>query len=218
MLRDGLAHSLGIPAPLLIEPDAMIRPAVPVDEPTLIDKLRSLNILDTAPDERFDRLNRLAKRLFGVPIALVSLVDADRQWFKSRVGLSVTQTSREISFCGHTILGDDVLLVPDATLDERSVDNPLVVEEPHFRFYAGYPLKVANGSKLGKLCLIEVEPRILGPDDLQLLRDLARMAEQELAAVQLATMDELTSLSNRRGFLALARHALNLCRRTGSDS
>jgi diguanylate cyclase (GGDEF)-like protein len=196
----------------------MIKPPMPLAEATRLDTLRSLNILDTCPEERFDRLTRLAKRLFGVPIALVSLVDADRQWFKSCIGLSATETPREISFCGHAILEDEIFLVPDATLDERFHDNPLVLDEPRIRFYAGCPLTVPNGSKLGTLCLIDVEPRTLGPDDLHLLRDLARMAEQELAAVQLATMDELTLLSNRRGFLALSQHALNLCRRVGTPA
>lgn len=191
----------------------MIKPQVPADEATRLETLRSLNILDSSPEERFDRLTRLARRLFGVPIALVSLVDADRQWFKSRVGLDASETSRDISFCGHAILGDEIFLIPDATLDERLHDNPLVLNEPGIRFYAGCPLKLPNGSRLGTLCLIDVVPRNLGPDDRDLLRDIAGMAEQELAAVQLATTDELTLLSNRRGFLALAQQALNLCRR-----
>jgi diguanylate cyclase (GGDEF)-like protein len=155
----------------------------------------------------------LAKRLFGVPIALVSLVDEDRQWFKSCQGLGASETPRDISFCGHAILEDDIFLIPNATLDERFHDNPLVTEAPHIRFYAGCPLRVPNGSKLGTLCIIDREPRNFCEDDLALLRDLARMAEQELAAVQLATMDELTMLSNRRGFQNLARHALGLCKR-----
>lgn len=188
-------------------------PAKPADESTRLDTLRALNILDTSPEERFDRLTRLAKRLFGVPIALVSLVDADRQWFKSCVGLSASETSRDISFCGHAILGDDILMIPDTLADERFHDNPLVTEAPHIRFYAGCPLQVPNGSKLGTLCLIDIEPRSLTPEDRDLLRDLARMAEQELAAVQLATIDELTMLSNRRGFEALGQHALNVCTR-----
>ncbi len=196
----------------------MINPPIPHDEATRLDTLRSLNILDTSPEERFDRLTRLAKRLFGVPIALVSLVDANRQWFKSCIGLQAAETPREISFCGHAIVEDEIFLVPDATLDERFHDNPLVTDEPRIRFYAGCPLKVPNGSKLGTLCLIDVEPRTLGPEDLNLLRDLARMAEQELAAVQLATMDELTLLSNRRGFMSLAQHALNLCRRAAKPA
>lgn len=191
----------------------MKAPEKPQDEATRLDTLRALNILDTSPEERFDRLTRLAKRLFGVPMALVSLVDEDRQWFKSCQGLDASETPRDISFCGHAILGDDIFLIPDAALDERFHDNPLVTGEPHIRFYAGCPLRVPNGSKLGTLCIIDREPRELDEDDQALLRDLTRMAEQELAAVQLATMDELTMLSNRRGFEALARHALGLCKR-----
>ncbi|MBB1633164.1 diguanylate cyclase [Cupriavidus sp. UME77] len=191
----------------------MTPPSIPANEQLRLDTLRTLNILDTSAEERFDRLTRLARRLFGVPIALVSLVDANRQWFKSCIGLSTTESPREVSFCGHAILDDGILLVPDALLDERFHDNPLVVDEPGIRFYAGCPLSVANGSKLGTLCLIDVQPREFGEEDRALLRDLARMAEQELAALQLATMDELTMLSNRRGFSALAQHALNVCKR-----
>jgi GAF domain-containing protein len=95
------------------------------DESTRIDTLRALNILDTAPEERFDQLTRLARRLFSVPIAVVSLVDTNRQWFKSCSGLDASETSRDVSFCGHAILGDDIFLIPDATLDERTeVDSP----------------------------------------------------------------------------------------------
>lgn len=191
----------------------MKAPLCPTDEPTRVDTLRALNILDTAPEERFDRLTRLARRLFGVPIALVSLIDANRQWFKSRQGLDVEETPRDLSFCGHAILGDDILLIPDAALDDRFSDNPLVIGEPHIRFYAGCPLRVSNGSKLGTLCLIDKTEREFGEEDKALLRDLARMAEQEIAAIQLATMDELTMVSNRRGFEALAQHAINLCMR-----
>lgn len=191
----------------------MLAAPLPADDTARVATLRSLNILDTPPEERFDRLTRLAKRLFGVPIALVSLVDANRQWFKSCEGLNVKETPRDVSFCGHAILRDDILMIPDAMLDERFHDNPLVTEEPHIRFYAGCPLRVANGSKLGTLCLLDVKARELDDEERELLRDLARMAEQELAAVQMATMDELTQLSNRRGFEALAQHALNVCKR-----
>jgi diguanylate cyclase (GGDEF)-like protein len=193
-------------------------PPTPSNESARIDTLRALHILDTSPEERFDRLTRLAKRLFGVPIALVSLVDTNRQWFKSCVGLSASETSRDVSFCAHAILGDEILMVPDTLADERFHDNPFVTDEPNIRFYAGCPLKVANGSKLGTLCLIDVKPRDLDADECALLRDLARMAEQELAAVQLATLDDLTLLSNRRGFEALAQHALNVCKRMGKPA
>jgi len=193
-------------------------PANRENESTRISTLRALNILDTVPEERFDRLTRLAKRLFGVPIALVSIIDVDRQWFKSCVGLTATETPREISFCDHAIHSDGILEVPDALLDQRFFDNPLVTDSPSIRFYAGCPLKVANGSRLGTLCVIDVQPRSLDEEERQLLRDLARMAEQEIAAVQLATMDELTMLSNRRGFEALAQHGLSVCKRLGKPA
>lgn len=193
----------------------MKKPELPNDEITRLEKLKSLNILDTAPEERFDRLTRLASRLFKVPIALVSLVDMNRQWFKSCVGLGVRETSRDISFCGHSILGNAVLIVPNTLEDERFADNPLVVEEPFIRFYAGCPLHAPNGSKLGTLCIIDRQPRILEPEDIETLKDLASMAERELATFDLAMSDELTKITNRRGFMALAQHSLGLCRREG---
>ena len=191
----------------------MLAPIKPENENTRIDSLRALGILDTPPEERFDRLTRLARRLFRVPIALVSLVDENRQWFKACVGLAATETPREISFCGHAILGDDILVVSDALADARFHDNPLVTGAPGIRFYAGCPLRAPGGSKLGTLCIIDVEPRELDDEKCDLMRDLARMVEAEFAAVRLATTDDLTMLSNRRGFEALAQHALNVCKR-----
>lgn len=191
----------------------MKKPDITHDEQARLETLRSLSVLDTPPEERFDRLARMAKRLFGVPIALVSLVDENRQWFKSCFGLSVSETSRDISFCGHAILGNDLFIVPDTLEDERFADNPLVLNEPYIRFYAGCPLKAPDGRKLGTLCIIDRQPRNLEKDDLEALKDLASMVERELAAVQLATLDELTNISNRRGFLMLAQHSLHLCAR-----
>ena len=191
----------------------MKAPAVPEDETVRIATLRSLGLLDTPAEERFDRLTRLAKRLFAVPIALVTLIDTDRQWFKSCVGSSLTETSRDISFCGHAILGEDVFVIADTLADERFFDNPLVTGPPYIRFYAGCPLRAPNGSKLGTLCLIDVERREFDTESIHLLQDLAQLAEQEIAAVQLATLDDLTLLSNRRGFEALAKHALSFCDR-----
>ncbi len=188
-------------------------PPIPTDEAVRLATLRSLNVLDTPPEERFDRLTRLAKRLFGVPIAVVSLVDANRQWFKASEGLEASEGPRDTSFCGHAICSDDILLIPDATQDPRFHDNPLVTGDPHICFYAGRPLSAYNGAKLGTLCLIDHQPRGFDDEDRALLHDLARMAEQELAAVQMATMDELTMLSNRRGFAVLGQHAIELCRR-----
>jgi diguanylate cyclase (GGDEF)-like protein len=196
----------------------MLPAAVPADENTRLDTLRALSILDTLPEERFDRLTRLARRMFGVSFALVSLVDANRQWFKSCMGLTATETPRDVSFCAHAILGDDILLVPDTGLDERFHDNPLVTGAPNIRFYAGCPLTVANGSRLGTLCLFDDKPRTMDDEELAILRDLAHMAEQELNAIQLATLDELTQISNRRGFELLAQHALSMCHRLGKPA
>ena len=191
----------------------MKKPDTPHDEQARLETLRSLGILGTAAEERFDRLTRMAKRLFGVSIALVSLVDENRQWFKSCVGLSVSETPRDISFCGHAILGDDFFIIPDTSADERFADNPLVLNDPYIRFYAGCPLRAPNGHKLGTLCIIDRQPRSFGKDELEALADLAAMVERELAAVHLATLDELTNIPNRRGFMLLAQHSLHLCAR-----
>jgi diguanylate cyclase (GGDEF)-like protein len=191
----------------------MKSPNYPENEDVRISTLRSLNILDTNPEERFDRLTRLAKRLFGVSIAMVNLVDINRLWVKSVQGLEVTESPRDTSFCGHAILGDDILVIPDTLSDRRFCDNPFVTGDPKVRFYAGIPLIVTNGSRVGTLCLIDRDPRTLSEEDRDLLRDLGKIAEQELASVQIATIDDLTQISNRRGFKSLSVHALNLCRR-----
>lgn len=195
----------------------MISPMIPEDEKHRLEKLRALKLLDSAPEERFDRLTRMAKRMFGVDISVLSLIDDGRQWFKSKsTEMDIPdETSREVSFCGHAILGNDVFVVEDALDDHRFKDNPLVTKDPSIRFYAGYPLRVNNGSALGTLCIIDTVPREFNEDDSQLLKDLGVMAEQEIAALQLATLDELTLISNRRGFSALAKHSLNICRRKG---
>lgn len=190
----------------------MKAPAIPEDEQARLETLRSIDVLDTSPEERFDQLTRMAKRLFGVPIALVSIVDENRQWFKSCVGLDVAETSRDISFCGHAILGNDVFIIPDTIEDPRFANNPLVLNDPGIRFYAGCPLTV-GGHKLGTLCIIDKKPRDFGEEDINALKDLASMVERELQAIQLASLDDLTKVSNRRGFLFLAKYSLKLCTR-----
>jgi diguanylate cyclase (GGDEF)-like protein len=195
------------------EGTALKKPDIPQDEQARLETLRSLGILDSPPEERFDRLTRMAKRLFGVPIALVSLVDENRQWFKSCFGLGVSETSRDISFCGHAILGNDLFIIPDTLQDSRFEDNPLVLNDPYIRFYAGCPLRGPNGRKLGTLCIIDRQPRSLGKDDLEALIDLAAMVERELSAIEIATLDELTKISNRRGFVMLGQHSLHICAR-----
>jgi diguanylate cyclase (GGDEF)-like protein len=191
----------------------MKKPDTPENEISRLHALRSLNVLDTPTEERFERLTRLAKRMFDVPIALVTLVDENRQWFKSHVGLNMSETPRDISFCGHAILDNDIFIIPDAIKDERFSDNPLVLNEPYIRFYAGCPLRYLDGSVLGTLCIIDTKPRDLNALDLAALKDLTELAEQELMAVQLATQDELTKLANRRGFIKLAQNGLDICAR-----
>ena len=191
----------------------MQKPSAPHNEELRLRTLKELDLLDTAPEERFDRVTRLARRVFSVPIVLVSLVDADRQWFKSRQGIDATETPRDISFCGHAILDDQTLVVSDARADERFVDNPLVTESPQIRFYAGRPLSAPNGCRLGTLCLIDNRPRELTEDDRQLLGDLAGMVEDEFAARYVATVDPLTGITNRRGLEAIGNKALRLCQR-----
>lgn len=166
-------------------------PELPVFERERIEALRSLQVLDTDPEERFDRITRILSRFLDVPIALVSLVDENRQWFKSKVGLSATETPRDISFCGHAILSDDLLVIDDALQDARFADNPLVTGDPKIRFYAGKPLKSADGHSLGTLCAIDREPRHLSEDEILMLNDLAKMVEHELDQI------ELTSYANR---------------------
>lgn len=163
----------------------MLEPSLPTDETERVAALHALNVLDTAPEDRFDRVTRLAARLFDVPIALVSLVDANRQWFKSCYGLSATETPRSVSFCGHAILSDDTFIIPDALLDVRFADNPLVTGAPHVRFYAGQPLIGMDGRKLGTLCIIDHKPRHLSEEDRGALRSFAALAQQELNLTRL---------------------------------
>ena len=153
-----------------------------VDEALRAQALHQLGILDTGPEERFDRITRLLATALDVPISLVSLVDTDRQWFKSRIGLDATQASRDVAFCSHAIIeeGDLPFVIPDAHLDERFHDNPLVVGDPGVRFYAGQVLRDHSGLPMGTLCAIDRKPRQLTPDERQVLVDLASIAESEL--------------------------------------
>jgi len=186
----------GIPAP------------IPGDDQARVREIERYAILDTDEDESFTRITRLASEILGVPIALISLVDQDRQWFKARTGLTPRETPREYAFCGYTILAPDDFQVPDALADERFAQNPLVTSDPHIRFYAGIPLSSAAGQRLGSLCVIGREPRTLNSRELGILRDLAGIAQRELDLHRAASTDDLTGLFNRAGFIALARRAL----------
>ena len=168
----------------------MKEPDYPPDEAERLDALLALKLLDTPGEDRYDRITRLAQRLFKVPIALISLIDAERQWFKSRQGLSATETPRRISFCGHAILHDDIFMVPDTLDDPRFADNPLVTDAPDIRFYAGAPLSTLEGFHIGTLCLIDTAPRELSAEDQQSLRDLADLVQSELTRIRAQQMVE----------------------------
>lgn len=188
----------------------MKKPELSKNEEKRLEALESLYILDTTAEERFDRFTRLAKKIFDTPIALVSLIDEKRQWFKSCFGISVSETSKDISFCGHTILDDEIFIINDTFEDERFRDNPLVLEDPNIRFYAGVPLFYSKDIKLGTLCIIDTKPRSFTKEDLEPLIDLAILAQHEMISSQLVISDELTGITNRRGFNILAQKALSV--------
>lgn len=157
----------------------MMPAPIPDNESDRLQALRELLILDTPPEERFDRIVQFAAEEFGVPIALLSLVDTDRQWFKARFGLAVCETGRDTSFCSHAIHAPEVMVVNDATLDPRFHDNPMVTGPPFIRFYAGAPLEVQPGVRIGTLCLIDRRRRTLDDTDLAILRSLRDLALTE---------------------------------------
>lgn len=169
----------------------MKKAPIPDNDSARLSALLQLKILDTPPEERFDRITRVAQKLFDVPIALVSLVDESRQWFKSCLGLDVMETPREISFCGHAIIDDEILCIPDTKADERFADNPVVTGPLNVRFYAGAPLKTLNGYRLGTLCIIDSRPREFSTSDLNLLRDLADSIEEQINRDELAVQTQL---------------------------
>ena len=195
----------------------MKAPDLPDNEDARLQALRQLDILDTPAEERFDRLARMARRLFDAPIALVTLIDQNRQWFKASSAPdgyeNPGQVPREITFCGHTIAQDDILVIPDALADGRFIDNPMVVGPPNIRFYAGCSVTDGNKHNVGTICILDQTPRDFSAEDVQLLRDLGAMVERELAAVRMATIDDLTGIANRRGFMTMAQHALQCCQR-----
>jgi GAF domain-containing protein len=153
-------------------------PSKPVNEKQRLATLRGYEILDTEPEAAFDDLTFLASYICQTPIALISLIDVDRQWFKSKVGISMTETSRDIAFCASTVLQSDVFIVPDASEDDRFSENPLVVSEPRIRFYAGASL-MTEGHALGALCVIDRVPRTLSPEQLDALRALSRQVQAQ---------------------------------------
>ncbi|GAB4216075.1 MAG: sensor domain-containing diguanylate cyclase [Synechococcales cyanobacterium] len=206
---------------------------LPKNENQRFAALQKLNILDTPLEERFERITRMVCRSLKVPIAAISLVDESRQWFKSIQGLNISETPRQVAFCAHAILNDGLLLVSDATQDQRFSDNPLVTHEPFIRFYAGYPLTLGQDIRVGTLCAIDCVPRELSTEDQEILYDLSKMVESELSAIALSQaqieliqelgklereimLDCLTRLWNRLGIETLLQREWDHAIRKGT--
>jgi diguanylate cyclase (GGDEF)-like protein len=187
---------------------------LPADEQGRLVELAATGLLDTEPEPGFDALTTLAAEVCAVPVSLVSLVDRTRQWFKSSVGLDAPETSREVAFCAHAILGDGPFVVEDASLDERFAGNPLVTGDPHVRFYAGVPLVTAAGHALGTLCVIDQRPRRLAPEQLRLLEGLAAQAVAQIE-LRLANVRLTEALKAQRHVEGVLRHRATLDHLTG---
>jgi hypothetical protein len=181
----------------------MRAPPTPDNEATRLRAVEQLDMVYTPAEERFDQITRIATRLFNVPIALVSLVTEDQQWFKSRQGLTAAETSRQISFCGHAILNSDIFVVPNALKDPDFRDNPLVTGPPNIRFYAGQPLRFEQ-MRIGTLCIIDRKPRQLRPRDYDSLRSLGSWVEMVLEdwrQAKSAFMQRVSALPHRETLL-----------------
>jgi diguanylate cyclase (GGDEF)-like protein len=186
---------------------------VPADEDQRLRDLERYGLFEADSDEHFDRILDLAAAIFQTPIVAISLVEADRQWFLARRGLDVRETPREMAFCAHAIVHDDVMVVPDARADERFRSNPLVFAEPHIRFYAGAPLQTPEGHNLGSLCVIDREPRDLSPEQRAVLHRLAQLAMRELELRRLAHLCPVTGLPTRHTFLTIGEREFARARR-----
>lgn len=188
----------------------MLPPVIPANEEQRIRTLKELHLLDTPAEERFDRITRLAARQFHVPIALLSLMDKDRQWLKSRVGLDLLQIPRMVSFCGHTILGDGVFVVPDASVDPRFSGSPMLTGRVGARFYAGCPLHAPDGPAVGTLSIMDRSPREFSDDDRAALVEFGRLAEHELySSIELDLNARRAELERmKENFVALVNHEL----------
>lgn len=159
----------------------MLAAPIPANDQERLAALRALLILDTPPEERYDKIVQFAAEEFDVPIALISLLDENRQWFKARVGVEVCETARDISFCGHVIVQPDIFVIPDAREDARFADNPVVTGEPHVIFYAGAPIAEPSGHVIGTLCVIDHHPRTLDATELAILASLRDLLQEELS-------------------------------------
>ncbi|MCT0219765.1 sensor domain-containing diguanylate cyclase [Synechococcus sp. CS-1329] len=187
---------------------------VPPDEALRLRELQRHQLLDQPGDLHFDRIVKLASAIFDMPIALISLVDHDRQWFLSREGLEVSETPREVAFCAHAITNDEVMVVPDALEDERFSENPLVLSAPGIRFYAGAPLRTKDGHNLGTLCVIDQKPRQFSLEQRQQLRLLADVVMREIEWRHDSSLCPVTGLSNRGALFSVGQRELENARET----
>ena len=177
-------------------------------ESARLEALRQYKVLDTSPEQAYDDITQLAAYICDMPIALVSLVDSDRQWFKSKVGISADSTSRDISFCTHTITNERIMIVNDALCDRRFVDNPLVTQPPSIRFYAGVPLCTPSAHNIGTLCVIDRRPRELSDYQIKTLEALARqvVAQLELRRVSTQLADALAKIELMEGIIPICSY------------
>ena len=176
--------------------------AIPIDEPARIAALRRYGILDTPAEGAFDKVTDLVRTLFDVPISAVSLIDTERQWFKSITGLDISETARSMAFCDHAIRQDEPLVITDAQADPRFCDNPLVTGEPGIRSYAGVQLRTPDGHNLGSLCAIDTRPRTFSPEQMEVLKGLAPIVVEQMELRLLAERDHLSGALTRRAFIA----------------
>ena len=165
---------------LWAETEDVMRPLIPQDEAERLVELRLSGGIEGPPEERFDKITRMTQKMFAAPFAAISIVEGERQWFKSKQGMEIGDSSRELSFCGHAITGSEAMVVEDAVLDPRFAQNPLVLDEPRIRFYAGQPIRGPGGHNVGTLCIMGREPREFSDEDRETLRDLGEMVETEL--------------------------------------
>jgi two-component system, OmpR family, sensor histidine kinase VicK len=186
------------PIPIGWAPQTKFRVPIPFNEPERLATLRSCQILDTPSEEVFNDIIELAAGICGAPIAMISLVDSERQWFKAKLGISATETPRDIAFCAHAIMERDLFVIPDATADRRFATNPLVTTDPKIRFYAGAPLVTAEDHAVGTLCVIDRVPRQLSREQQKVLRLLARQVVEllELRRQVVALKSEVHSLQS----------------------
>jgi len=174
----------------VIATQEFIAAPLPANEADRLHSLRALQIVDTPPEERFDRIVRITARIFEAPICYISFVEEDRQWFKSRQGVCAMGSPRSQSFCAHAILGDEPLVIQNTQDDDRFRFNPMVTGEMGIRFYAGAPVRSPDGFKIGTLCLMDTTPRVLMPDRIALLKEMALLVEHEIGLVDLVVMQQ----------------------------